>query len=55
LLPPERVLLEDKTAPGSSTIEAVRRAYELVGPHACSNGLHRSDFEAKSEPLYYMI
>jgi len=55
LLPPDRVLLEDKTAPGSSTIEAVRRAYELVGPHACSNGLHRSDFEAKSEPLYYMI
>ena len=55
LLPADRVLLEDKTAPGSSTIEAVRRAYELVGPHACSNGLHRSDFEAKSEPLYYMI
>ena len=55
LLPPDRVLLEDKTAPGSSTIEAVRRAYELAGPHACSNGLHRSEYEAKSEPLYYMI
>jgi SulP family sulfate permease len=55
LLPPERILLEDKKAPGSSTIEAVRRAYELVGPHACSNGRHSGDFEAKSEPLYYMI
>jgi sulfate permease, SulP family len=55
LLPPHRILREDKTAPGSSTIEAVRRAYELVGPHDCSNGLHRSEFEAKSEPLYYMI
>jgi SulP family sulfate permease len=54
LLPPDRVLLENTTVPGSSTVEAVRRAYELVGPHPCSNSLHQSESEA-SEPLYYMI
>jgi SulP family sulfate permease len=55
LLPPERVLLEDKAASGSSSVEAVRRAYELVGSHTCANGHHRNDLEAKTEPLYYMI
>lgn len=55
ILPPERVLLENKAAAGSSTVEAVRRAYEIVGPHVCSNGLHRNDSDSDSEPLYYMI
>ena len=32
LLPADRVLLEDKTAPGSSTVEAVRRALRTCRP-----------------------
>ena len=35
VLPPDRVFLQ--TTASSSTLEAVRRAYELLGPHACTS------------------
>lgn len=53
VLPADRVFLQ--AAAGSSTLEAVRRAYELLGPHACPSCAQRNGNESKSEPLYYMI
>jgi SulP family sulfate permease len=54
-LPADRVLLDDTRVPGSSTVEAVRRAAAIAGPHSCSNSLHHGNAETDSEPLYYMI
>jgi SulP family sulfate permease len=51
-LPQEYVFLEDVTM-GSSTLKAVRRAYELLGDNLCAT-CPRSDASEKQE-WYYMI
>lgn len=56
LLPDDRVFLQNIGPTGSSTIAAVRRAYELLGPHTCPACAPRNgNGEHKTEPLYYMI
>ncbi len=54
LLPADCVFLQDAT-PGSSTIEAVRHAYELLGADLCETCPRRGEPAASGEPLYYMI
>jgi SulP family sulfate permease len=53
-LPPEYVFREDGKT-GSSTLEAVRRAYELLGNDLCPTCPRRQDREADKGPWYYMI
>jgi SulP family sulfate permease len=53
-LPPERVFLEDVTV-GSSTLKAVRYAYELLGEDLCPPCPRRSDKPADKGGWYYMI
>ena len=56
LLPADRVFLQTIGPAGSSTIAAVRRAYELLGEHTCPACAPRNgNGEHKTEPLYYMI
>lgn len=55
LIASDHVLLENKKVPGSSTVEAVRRAYELVGPTARPNGRQGAKRNVGDEPFYYMI
>jgi SulP family sulfate permease len=52
-LSPECVFLEDSAA-GSSTLSAVRRAYELLGPDVCATCPRRRELEKKGD-WYYMI
>jgi sulfate permease, SulP family len=54
-LPADRVFREDKAAAGSSTLAAVRRAYEVLGDGACANCPRRSPPPPEEKPLYYMI
>ena len=54
LLPADRIFFES-AAPFSSTVEAVRHGYELLGPHTCSACAARGNSEPDSGPLYYMI
>ena len=54
-LPRDRVFASEPTAPGSSTIDAVRRAYEIAatgGPSGCA---HCAGVDALSAELYYMV
>jgi SulP family sulfate permease len=54
-LPADRTFPSDPTAPGSSTIKAVRRAYDLARttePSACP---HCARIDAAAAELYYMI
>ncbi len=55
LLPADRILFENAAVPFSSTIEAVRHGYELLGPHTCPACAARDKGEPSSEALYYMI
>jgi SulP family sulfate permease len=54
LLPADRIFFEDTGVPFSSTIEAVRHGYDLLGPHTCPACAARNK-PAANEPLYYMI
>ena len=54
MLPADRIFFET-AAPFSSTIEAVRHGYELLGPHTCPACAARNNGEPSAEPLYYMI
>ncbi len=54
LLSADRIFFEDAGVPFSSTIEAVRHGYDLLGPHSCPACAARNKPDA-SEPLYYMI
>jgi SulP family sulfate permease len=53
-LAPERVFLEEPAA-GSSTLKAVRHAYELLGGDLCDTCPRRHEREADRGPWYYMI
>ncbi len=55
LLPADRIFFENAGVPFSSTIEAVRHGYELLGPHTCPACAARDKGEPNSEALYYMI
>lgn len=39
----------------SSTIKAVRRAYELLGSDLCTHCPRRNDYEPNDGALYYVI
>ena len=60
-LPPDRVFREDAPAepgegPGmSSTLRAVRRAYELLADELCPQCPRRQDTEPERGDWYYMI
>jgi hypothetical protein len=53
-LPPEDLFLEE-TATMSSTLEAVRRAYELLGDDRCPTCPQRPETESDKGEWYYMI
>jgi hypothetical protein len=53
-LPADRIFFEDTGVPFSSTIEAVRHGYDLLGPHTCPACAARNK-PAANDPLYYMI
>jgi sulfate permease, SulP family len=55
LLPADRIFFENAAVPFSSTIEAVRHGYELLGPHTCPACAARDKGESSSDALYYMI
>jgi SulP family sulfate permease len=48
-------LFREREAVGSSTLEAVRYAYELLGDDLCATCPRRQDGSNGKEPLYYMI
>jgi SulP family sulfate permease len=54
-LPADCVFPEDRLAPGSSTLAAVRRAYDLIGSSLCSTCPRRGKVETDETALYYMI
>src|SRR5262249_52753561 len=54
VLPPEYLFLEE-AASGSSTLRAVRRAYELLGNDLCPTCPRRQEREADRGEWYYMI
>ncbi len=54
-LPNERIFLEDAAALGSSTLSAVRYAYELLGDDVCDVCPRRPTREPEQGALYYMI
>jgi SulP family sulfate permease len=54
VLPPECLFLEDATT-GSSTLRAVRRAYELLGNERCPTCPRPREPEADKGEWYYMI
>jgi hypothetical protein len=60
-LPAERVFLEEAPAEGdgqpelSSTLKAVRRAYELLGDDLCSTCPRRQERDLERAGWYYMI
>ena len=51
----DRTFLSDPTAPGSSTVKAVRRAYELVDEPHRRECAHCTGFDAGASDLYYMV
>jgi SulP family sulfate permease len=53
-LPPECLFLEEPMA-GSSTLRAVRRAYELLGEDRCPTCPRLRELEPDREDWYYMI
>jgi sulfate permease, SulP family len=53
-LPADRVFREED-AEYSSTLKAVRRAYELLGPYVCAVCPRRGEAEPEPQALYYMI
>jgi SulP family sulfate permease len=53
-LPPECVFLEDVTV-GSSTLKAVRYAYELLGEDMCAACPRRGDRPGDKGEWYYVI
>jgi SulP family sulfate permease len=53
-LPQDCVFLEDAAA-GSSTLKAVRRAYELLGDDLCATCPRRHETEGDKAGWYYMI
>jgi SulP family sulfate permease len=53
-LPRDSVFLEDAAA-GSSTLKAVRRAYELLGDDLCATCPRRHQAEGDKSGWYYMI
>jgi sulfate permease, SulP family len=55
LLPADRIFFEDARVPFSSTIEAVRHGYELLGDHVCPACGRRTKVEPSADALYYMI
>ncbi len=55
LLPAKHVFFETNGSHFSSTIQAVRHGYELLGPHGCAACAGRDSLEAKSGALHYMI
>jgi SulP family sulfate permease len=55
LLPADRIFFEDTGVPFSSTIEAVRHGYELLGDHVCPVCARRNKDEPNADALYYMI
>jgi SulP family sulfate permease len=53
--PADRTFVSNPSAPGSSTILAVRRAYELAAPSARAACSHCSGFDPSVGNLYYMV
>jgi SulP family sulfate permease len=53
-LGPEQIFEENGSA-GSSTLEAVRHAYDRLGADICSTCPRRDELAGNKEPLYYMI
>ena len=54
-LPANQVFHEEPKQIGSSTLAAVRRAYELLGDDLCDHCPRRTPQEAENEPFYYQI
>jgi SulP family sulfate permease len=53
-LPPDCLFLEEAT-PGSSTLHAVRRAYEILGKQRCATCPRPPEPETPAQDLYYVI
>ena len=53
LLPPDRLFLEEPTV-GSSTLEAVRKAYDILSDDRCPTCPRRRE-PGDGQVLYYMI
>ncbi|HMF12352.1 MAG TPA: STAS domain-containing protein, partial [Gemmataceae bacterium] len=53
-LPPDCVFREDASV-GSSTLQAVRRAYEILGTDLCPTCPRRNDVEKNQTGWYYVI
>jgi SulP family sulfate permease len=51
----EKRIFREESAFGSSTLDAVRHAYELIGDDLCSTCPRRNERGDAGEPLYYMI
>ena len=54
-LPADQVFLEEPRQVGSSTLAAVRRAYELLSDNLCDHCPRRTPAEPESESFYYQI
>jgi SulP family sulfate permease len=53
-LPPDR-LFHEMQKKFSSTLQAIRHAYELLGDNTCPHCAHRTEVDTKDGGLYYMI
>ena len=51
----EKHIFREEGAFGSSTLEAVRCAYDILGADLCATCPRRGDGNGVKEPLYYMI
>ena len=51
----DRVFPADPTAPGSSTVKAVRQAYELAGAASQARCSHCTWIDPSAKELYYMV
>jgi SulP family sulfate permease len=54
-LPADRIFPADPTAPGSSTVKAVRRAYEVAGAASQARCTHCGWIDPAATELYYMV
>ena len=54
-LPDDRVFLEEPSRAGSSTLAAVRRAYELLGEDRCEHCPRQTPPDPDRETFYYQI
>jgi SulP family sulfate permease len=54
-LPAEQVFMENAAIPGTSTLAAVRRAYEVLGDNQCDTCPLAKATEPDQGPLHYMI